>query len=294
MRTFYSIALVASTLLGLLLTAALSSAAEPATSKSNSLTLVVMDPLAAPLSCPCVEGYAQRKYEVLAKHLSAKLGREMKVVFAESLLKAKKDLEGSAIDIIIGKDSVVRADAEKLNLAIAPVARLTDKLGSTTQHGLIVVRNDDPAQSTAELAGYQIIFGPAEADEKHSAAFALLTKAGIKIPTKLTIDEACSDGACKVIDLGPNGKGAAVISSYAAPLLEGCGTIKKGDLRVISKTEPVPFITAFVSDQLDESQRTLLQTELLKVGENREVCLAMESLLGFVTIKDEAQTAKKK
>ena len=29
-------------------------AAEP------TLTLVVMDPLAAPLSCPCVKGYAQR------------------------------------------------------------------------------------------------------------------------------------------------------------------------------------------------------------------------------------------
>ena len=30
------------------------------------LSLIVMDPLAAPLSCPCVAGYAQRKYEVLA------------------------------------------------------------------------------------------------------------------------------------------------------------------------------------------------------------------------------------
>lgn len=41
-------------------------AANPASSgdkAADGLSLVVMDPLAAPLSCPCVEGYAQRKYE---------------------------------------------------------------------------------------------------------------------------------------------------------------------------------------------------------------------------------------
>jgi len=38
---------------------------------------------------------------------------------------------------------------------------------------------------------------------------------------------------------------ATVISSYAQPLLEGCGTIKKGDLRVIGETDPMPFVVAF-------------------------------------------------
>ncbi|MBW3598872.1 MAG: hypothetical protein KY475_16560, partial [Planctomycetes bacterium] len=43
--------------------------AAPASRAEAPLTMVVMDPLAAPLSCPCVEGYAQRKYEALAAHL---------------------------------------------------------------------------------------------------------------------------------------------------------------------------------------------------------------------------------
>ena len=38
---------------------------------------------------------------------------------------------------------------------------------------------------------------------------------------------------------------AAVISSYAAALLEGCGTIEKGAIRIIGETEPVPFVTVF-------------------------------------------------
>ena len=35
------------------------------------ITLVVTDPLALPLACSCVQGYAQRKYEKLAHFLQS-------------------------------------------------------------------------------------------------------------------------------------------------------------------------------------------------------------------------------
>ncbi len=41
---------------------------------ANQLTMVVMDPLALPLSCPCVQGYAQRNYDKLAEALEKDLG----------------------------------------------------------------------------------------------------------------------------------------------------------------------------------------------------------------------------
>src|SRR3954468_5538483 len=75
------------------------------------LSLVVMDPLAEPLSCPCVKGYAQRKYEKLADYLSTELGRPVHVTFAESFEKALAKPDCKTIDIAIGKDGVVRADA---------------------------------------------------------------------------------------------------------------------------------------------------------------------------------------
>ncbi len=242
--------------------------------------LVVMDPLAAPLSCPCVEGYAQRKYEALAKHLEAALGREVHLTFSETLEKALRENKGQA-DLIIGKDSVVRADAAKAALEVRAVAALTDKKGSTTQQGLIVVRDKDPARKTADLAGYDIIFGPAECDEKHAAAIALLRSAGVAIPEQLMIDEACSDGACKVIELDGR-KIAAVISSYAAPLLEGCGTIKKGDLRVVGRTKPVPFVAAFVNQELPKDEQTAVRNSLLSIVGDPEVCEKLETLIGFV------------
>lgn len=245
------------------------------------LSLIVMDPLAGPLSCPCVEGYAQRKYEVLAKHLETSLGRTVKLEFAESLEIALQKTKGRA-DLVIGKDSVVRADAKAAEKKLTPLAHLTDLKGSTTQHGLIVVNREDPATTVSDLSGYSIIFGPAEANEKHAAAMKLLKDAGVNIPETLTIDAACSDGACKVIDLGPKSKTAAVISSYARPLLEGCGTIKKGDLRVVGQTHPVPFITAFASTEFSIAGREKLRGVLESIAKSPEILEALESLVGFL------------
>jgi len=260
----------------------------------SPLTMIVMDPLAAPLSCECVEGYAQRKYEVLEAHLEQTLGREVTLVFTESLEKALSgDADGRA-DLIIGKDSVVRADAAAAGFDLTAVGSLTDKLGSTTQHGLIVVGKDDAAQKPADIAGYRIFFGPKECDEKHAAALELLNIAGVDPPQKLEMDEACSDGACRVLELGPDAKAAAVISSYAAPLLEGCGTIKKGDLRVIAKTEPVPFVTAFVTNHVEPAEGDRVKETLLSIGANPDICIALESLIGFVPVNAATEAAKKK
>jgi ABC-type phosphate/phosphonate transport system substrate-binding protein len=97
-----------------------------------------------------------------------------------------------------------------------------------------------------------------------------------------------------VIDLGPKSKTAAVISSYAQPLLEGCGTIKKGDLRVVGKTEPVPFITLFVSDAMEAGQVEELMQGLQGVSRDIQVLQALESLIGFKMIKQPETLAKKK
>src|SRR5690606_7068425 len=102
----------------------------------SPLVMVVMDPLAEPLSCPCVEGYAQRKYENLAAYLTSQLGREVKVCYGESLKGALEKGKVKSADIIIGKDSVVRGHAKTLKLKVEPLASLTGKDGKTTMTGL--------------------------------------------------------------------------------------------------------------------------------------------------------------
>src|ERR1051325_918472 len=78
----------------------------------------------------------------------------------------------------------------------------------------------------------------------------------------------------------------AVIPGYAIRLLEGCGTIKPGNLKVIGKTEPLPFITVFVTDTIPtEKQEKILKT-LLGVKTDAKLLKAMESRDGFKPVQD--------
>lgn len=246
----------------------------------STLTLVCMDPLAAPLACDCVQGYAQRKYEKLGEFLQKKLNRPVKVVWGESIGKATAELDAQG-DIIIGKHSVVLSDAKRMKMNVQPIAQLTDQAGSVEQTGLIVVRANDKAKAVSDLSGYRIFFGPEDCDEKSAAPMAMLKAAGVELPKDIEVSEACSSAATKLVELDKNVDAAAVISSYAEKLLEGCGTVKKGDLRVIGRSKPVPFITAFANSKLSEKEIKQITDALLEVQGNPELLIAMETLSGF-------------
>lgn len=266
--------------------------ADLACDASSPLVLVVMDPLALELSCPCVKGYAQRDYHQLASLLKTKLNRPVVVEFRESLVEAQR-AQPDGLHIIVGKKSVVEYDAKGIKVGVTPIASLTGKDGKTTQQGLIVVPASDPAKTTADLKNYRIIFGATECDEKHSAALSLLKKNGVTVKEPFETCAACSDGATKILELGADVRAATVISSYAAPLLEGCGTIKKGDLRVVGTTEPVPFVTAFTTDRISKKEQEKIQEILLGTGDNPTLCLALETQLGFVELEPDSAVAKK-
>jgi ABC-type phosphate/phosphonate transport system substrate-binding protein len=251
--------------------------------KKSAFTVVVMDPLALPLSCPCVKGYAQRDYEKLGTYLEQKLGQPVKVEFSESLVTALKDKTDGKADLVIGKFSVVLFDAKRAGLKFTPACSLTGKDGKTSQTGLVVVLNEDPAKKIEDLKDYTILYGNVEADEKHAAVMKIFKDHKFVIPEKPKTCAACDEGALKLMDMAKNGeKGAAVISSYAKPLLEGCGTVPKGALRVIAETEPVPFVTAFINDGAGADIRESVKKALMNVKDNAELCTVLETKNGFV------------
>ncbi len=262
---------------------------KPLSIPESALVLVVTDPLAAPLSCPCVKGYAQRDYDKLGKYLEGKLGRPVVVAYSETLAGALSKKTGGRADLIIGKDSVTRAAAPENKVAVTHLAALAGKDGKTTQTGLICVYATDKAVIPADLKGYTIYFGTTDAEEKSGAAVTLFKDFGVELPAKLETCVACTDGATKVIDEAKGGKKVAtVISSYAQPLLEGCGTIKKGDLRVVGETDPVPFVAAFATKTLVAADCEKVKAALLEVGKKPDLCTALETKGGFV------EPAKKK
>lgn len=266
----------------------MASTALPDDALQTPLTLVVMDPLSAPLACDCVKGYAQRKYEKLGEFLQSQLHRPVRVYWAESLTKALEEKTKGSADLIIGKHSVVLADAKEAKIGVEPIAQLTGKDGKTTQTGLFIVRTSDAAKSTKELAGYRILFGPADCDEKSAAPMALLKKSGLPVPNPVETSPSCSDAAKALLEFPSSEKAAAVVSSYAQPLLEGCGSIKKGDVRVIGESAPVPFITAFVNKKLSPESKTAIKEALLKVGEEAALLIGLETEKGFVRFEDQS------
>ncbi|MFQ6035535.1 MAG: PhnD/SsuA/transferrin family substrate-binding protein [Sedimentisphaerales bacterium] len=248
---------------------------------NTPLRIVVMDPLSGQLACDCVEGYAQRKYDKLGTFLEKQLRRPVEIAYGENLADILK-LNTNKVDLIIGKHSVVLFDAAEAKMIIRPIASLTDKSGRTDVTGLFVVRHNDPANSIEDLEGYRILFGPKWDAEKSTAAMAALRAKRLSLPQPIRISPGCSTAAVAVVEREAD---AAVISSYALALLEGCDTIDKGALRVVGETHGVPFVTVFATDAVTKEAEELIMHALLRVRDNKVLLTEMESKAGFIRLR---------
>ena len=247
----------------------------------GTLYIAVMDPLALENACACVEGFAQRDYKALAEYLKAELECEVELVFRESIEMATKDI-GHKPDILIGKKSVIEYDAGQTGSTLENIAMLTGPDGKTTLTGLFVVKNESNAKQVSDLKSSRIAIGPKDSDEKNSAALALLKENSIYAADNLIECGTCSISTMKVI----NGEAdAAVISSYAMPLLVGCQTMSEGELKVIGETRPVPFVAVYATDRLNKAYSTIVKQALLDVSKDKDLKIKLESRDGFVESK---------
>lgn len=254
--------------------------------KNQRLTILVTDPLSKDLACACVAGFAQRRYEALTMLLERRLHRACGHVSGTSLGTYWDD--DSPVHLIIGKYSEVLHQAKQLGRKVEPIASLTDKQGSTTFRGLYIVRQENPARTLGDLQGYRILFGPEACDEKHAAAKATLDAAHIAIAAEGAGETAatCTDAANRLMALDSSEKVAAVISDYAQVLLEGCHAVPPGSIRVVGKTEPVPFVTVFATEDLPEDQREVVKQELLAANQFTSLLRLLETKEGFVPFKE--------
>jgi ABC-type phosphate/phosphonate transport system substrate-binding protein len=256
------------------------------------LTMLVMDPLAKHLSCDCVKDTARRDYEQLGRFLGKQLGKKVRVLFAKDLESGMFKAHGF-VDLVVGKQSVVLAEAKQYGSMVRPLAMLTGKDGKTTLTGLFVAPSESPAKKLADLSGYRILFGPAAAVEKHDAAIAALRKAGVAVPEKLETRPACTDAVRDAVRAKDKRRVVAVISSYAEPLLAGCAGVKPGEVRIIGRTEPLPFITAFVTPLPTKEEAEAIRRALLAVAQDKKLLQIMDSKQGFTPIPSKkAEKAK--
>lgn len=248
-----------------------------AESVTNTLYISVGDPLAKENACDCVKGYAQRDYHALGKHLSRQLKRPVEVVFAAGVAAAELRC-GEKPHLVIQKVSVARADFAAVSCKASLIAMLSGLDGVTTLHGLFVVPKASPIRSLLDLGGKRLMLGPADSEEKNGAALKTLAEPGVKPAAPLLEAPSCNAAAGA---LARGEADVAVISSYAKPLIVACGAAEEGELRVIGRTDPVPFVGVFATDRLSSKDQALVCAALLD-SITPELMTALESSRGFV------------
>jgi len=220
------------------------------------------------------------------------------IVFSETLPGALANKTAGKADLIIGKDSVVRRQAKKAALGVVHLAALQrtrrkndpDRVVHRADEGSGSFRSRisrDTASSWARRTATKSISRPRICSSK--AVFLNFTSRRHAQPAAMGQPRSSTSNK-------QGTKSATIISSYAKPLLEGCGTVKKGDLRVIGETDPVPFVAAFANATLSSSMRDALANALLEVGRDQQLCKALETKFGFVapTSSDSGSTVTAK
>ena len=243
------------------------------------IRLVVMDPLAKELACACVKGYGQRDYRKLAAHLQTALKQRVTIEFSDDLAESIVGATPGREVIVVGDRSLVAHGANKARLKAHPLCELTDSDGSTSLTASFVARSDDPAKELKDIAGRKLFSGLNEADEKYAAGLAALRDAGVEPATEKRRNY--TDAALDVLDSTSSPPPVAIIPSYAVRLLEGCGSVRPGNLKVIGKTRPVPFITVFVANSIRPEKQARILQALLSIKEDAKLLIAMESRDGF-------------
>ncbi|MEL6105764.1 MAG: PQQ-binding-like beta-propeller repeat protein [Planctomycetota bacterium] len=243
--------------------------------------VLVMDSLSLPLSCACVPGVGQRRYEPLVEFVADRAACQLELAYEESLQLAQRR-GWDDIEVVIGKRSVVLADAKATGQKLTAVCELTDRYGKTTIQGVVLVAKSSGIEQLQDLEGKLIAIGSEEHVECSSAVSTLLEKSAVDGVLKPhgSIEEAVyafDDGLAQ----------AVVVSDHLPPMLEGCGKLPKGATKVIARTGESPHVQVFVSESLPVQERERLVEAFIASGKNGEVNRALESKDGLRPIAED-------
>ncbi len=250
--------------------------------QGEPLRIAVLDPL-----CDNDLPDLRRDYTPLGTFLEKALDRRVELRYARHLREVFSP--ESPPDLIIGSNTTTRAEADETKEAVRPVARLTDDRGATDLSGLFVVRADDPATGIGDLADHRIVFGSSADPERHADALTTLSHSGIAPVPPLKEISTCRE-ALQI--LARREADAAVISSYAFSVLESESTAGGKSFRVVGRTTPQPFITAFVTSRIGPSVQQTITEALLSLQTHALVLGALKSQAGFIPWQEKSPEKK--
>jgi len=233
------------------------------------------------------------RFEPLTRHLSAVTGITVTPVYLNTF-DVPEAFERGELDVT-HTNSLIYVMMKDMGLE--PLAG--EKRGSLgfRSAGGIAVKADSPIKKLEDLKGKRMVFGPMLAPTGYLAQYELLLDAGIDPEVDLDY-YAIPAGAYKhekvVYGVWMGTYDAAAIPLLDLEIMEDLNKVGKGDLRVIARSDPIPYCVFGVSSRVPVKIADSVRTALMNLTTDQTVPLNGEvvSILkaaqvdGFVPIED--------
>jgi phosphonate transport system substrate-binding protein len=233
------------------------------------------------------------RFEPLTQHLSTVTGVTFTPVYLNTF-DVPEAFERGELDLT-HTNSLVYVMMKDMGLE--PLAG--EKRGSLgfRSAGGIAVKADSPIKKLEDLKGKRMIFGPMLAPTGYMAQYELLLDAGIDPEVDLDY-YAIPAGAYKhekvVYGVWMGAFDAAAIPLLDLELMEDLNKVSKGDLRIIARSDPIPYCVFGVSSRVPAKIADTVRTALMNLTADQTVSINGEvvSILkaaqvdGFVPLED--------
>lgn len=236
----------------------------------------------------------EARFRPLTEYLSQKLGRRFEMVlidtvdFEEAVREKKVDITHT--------NSLVYVALNK-NFGVEAIAGDVQGRYKNRTNGGIVVLADSGIKTIADLKGKRMVFGPMLAPTGYLSQYDLMLKNGFDPETGLafyTIPRGSFKHEKVVYSLMYGAYDAASVPMLDFELMAKEGKIDPADFRIIAESEPIPYCTFGVTEQLDEGLARKVKETILAItpddtveldGERLKV-LKSTALDGFAPVTD--------
>lgn len=233
------------------------------------------------------------RFEPLTRHLSSVTGMRFHPVYLNTF-DVPEAYERGELDVTHTNSLVYVMMSE---MGLEPLAG--EKRGSLgfRSAGGIAVKADSPIKELKDLKGKRMVFGPMLAPTGYLAQYELLLDAGIDPEVDLDY-YAIPAGAYKhekvVYGVWLGAYDAAAIPLLDLEIMESLNKVGKGDLRVIARSDAIPYCVFGVSSRVSAEVVSAVRSALMNltaddtVAFNGEVVSILKAAQvdGFVPLED--------
>lgn len=225
-----------------------------------TVKLAVNDLYCMDTACACVHYVAARTYPETLQQLKDEFGVDLQLTYYVEPYNLEYAIVAGEYDGAICKPWTALMLQEKAGTVFERVVDIPDPDNNQWLTGIVVVMADSEIQSLEELSGKSILFGQADAYEKHQAAKRLFQQKGIE-PGKVDTMASCIENLGQLMD----GKvDAVVVSDYALSADCAVDFANPEDFRIIGTTERIPLTSLLIDiDRMPKEDRARLQAALL-------------------------------